>query len=67
MEDHLKSCVDSLNEVHARLQSLLASSRDLMERARISEAASFISKAVAAVSHARTEIAGLPDSVKRIQ
>lgn len=60
MKEPLKTCAESLRDVEAKLRNVLDSSHDDVERGRISEALSFLDKAIAAVSHAREKAKGLP-------
>jgi hypothetical protein len=64
MENHLKQCAESLKKVQKKLQGLADSATDPVEHGRISEALSFLGNAITAVSHAREEIATLPESAK---
>lgn len=67
IETHLAHCVESLREVRLKLQELLASSDDDVKRAHMSEAMSFVSKAIGAVSEACEEIGSLADPAERVE
>lgn len=60
MQNRLEGCAESLREVEKKLQADLAASTDPTEHGHISEALSFVGKAIDAVSHVREQIAHLP-------
>jgi hypothetical protein len=62
MENRLEGCAESLREVEKKLQADLAASTDPAEHGHISEALSFVAKAIDAVTHVREKIGHLPKS-----
>lgn len=65
MENRLAACFSTLKEVEEKLREVLAwSSNNEVESARISEALSFVGKALDSVAHAREDIASLSESAK---
>ena len=68
MEDRLKICFEHLKEVEAKLlEQLQAPTTEFKEAARISEALSFLSQAIRAISQTREVVEGLPESVKCLE